>query len=134
MTPWTQAEIRDLGPDQMPAENKRWALEDLTPINRREGLRRSPYLTDGGVTILGDERTGEAVMVWSRFYECRHYDRENKRCMDYENRPPVCRDYPWYGQAPDPLKSLPLECSYREDVTTVGVTIADKLNARFTRG
>lgn len=133
MLPFSRLEAELAPRDEMEAENRRWVLEDLTPISRREGLRRTPYVKDG-LTIYGNENTGETFWFWSHFYDCKHYDAATKRCMNYDNRPPMCRDFPWYGVAPDPLKSLPEHCSYRSDVTTVGVTIMDKLNSRRARG
>lgn len=28
------------------------------------------------------------------FYGCKHYNKETRKCMDYENRPKMCRNYP----------------------------------------
>ena len=34
-------------------------------------------------------------------FTCRHWNAETKRCMDYENRPGMCSDYPYYsGRCP----------------------------------
>lgn len=30
-------------------------------------------------------------------YTCKFYNKETKRCMDYENRPPMCSNYPYDG-------------------------------------
>jgi len=132
MLPFSRIDAETAPPDKMEPENRRWVLEDLTPISRREGLRRTPYV-ESGLTIYGNEHTGESYWFWSFFYECKHYDAATKQCMNYENRPPMCKGFPWYGEAPDPLKSLPEHCSFKKDVTTVGVTIADKVLSRNPR-
>lgn len=129
MLPYTQLEAAQARDDEIEPENRRWIAEDLTPITRREGLRRTKDYVTKGLTILGDERTGDALWVWSHFYECKHYDPATKQCGNYENRPPICSGYPWYGQQVDNSKALPSECSFRADQGTP-VTIMDKLNRR----
>ena len=54
---------------------------------------------------------------WVFFYECRHYNIETRQCLDYENRPSICRGFPWYGKEPvvSTLDELP-DCGYREDL------------------
>lgn len=31
------------------------------------------------------------------YYTCKHHDPVTGNCMNYENRPKLCRDYPFYG-------------------------------------
>ena len=31
----------------------------------------------------------------STYFTCRHFDLESRRCMDYDNRPAMCRNYPY---------------------------------------
>lgn len=95
--------------------------DHCTPISRREGLARAPYLSDG-VTVMGVPGSPESTMIsFSFFYECEYFDSDTRRCTNYDNRPPMCADYPWYGQ--DPLatetersKALPRMCSFRADI------------------
>ena len=47
---------------------------------------------------------------------CDAYDPETRLCTARESRPPVCRDYPWYGREPDSGKGMPLQCSYLADL------------------
>lgn len=47
--------------------------------------------------------------------ECRFYDRDHMACRAYDQRPPMCSDYPQYGRDPDPA-NMPLCCSYLLDV------------------
>jgi Fe-S-cluster containining protein len=71
-------------------------------LDREEALRRNPPLAR-----LGDR--------W--YYECDAYDPATRRCTAHAERPPVCRDFPWYGRAPSAgaLRSWP-GCSYWADV------------------
>ena len=58
-------------------------------------------------------------------FECSSFDRETRLCTIYDDRPHVCRDYPWYGPSPSdprydgqigPEDFLPLRCSFWADV------------------
>lgn len=117
VSPFTHRQLRGLLPIQMDAEqriNREFMLNHLTPISRREGLRRAPHLTQGGVTFAIFE--GRPVEVWSQFYECDFYDPEAKACTAYEQRPPMCSGYPWYDGRPDPSAALPGPCEFHLDV------------------
>ena len=48
-------------------------------------------------------------------YTCDQLGADN-RCMAYEERPLVCRGYPWYGEAPRPMALADPECGYQVDV------------------
>jgi uncharacterized cysteine cluster protein YcgN (CxxCxxCC family) len=47
---------------------------------------------------------------------CDNYDEETRRCTDYENRPDICRRYPWFNGVPVPGAQLPPTCSFRADI------------------
>lgn len=49
---------------------------------------------------------------------CDAYDREARLCTAQDSKPPVCRDYPWYGRDPgsEDGKGMPLHCSYLADM------------------
>ena len=47
---------------------------------------------------------------------CDAYDPETFSCTAHDTRPPVCRDYPWYGREPADADRLPKQCSYLADV------------------
>lgn len=62
-------------------------------------------------------RGGKLDPGYPQFYECVNFDRETRRCTKYEDRPPVCRDYPYYGQRQlAPNIALPHWCSFRADI------------------
>jgi Fe-S-cluster containining protein len=89
---------------------RRWMQTALLPLPREVGIARA-------------EAHGRNAQGWENFYECIHYDRETRRCLDWENRPKVCRGYPHYWQEPDPAKVLPPACSYLEDTGRVPVPV-----------
>lgn len=49
---------------------------------------------------------------------CNAFDPETRLCTAHEDRPPVCRDFPWYGAEPESWRSgdLMLQCSYLLDL------------------
>lgn len=84
----------------------------------------------GAGNIADDDRGywADAVFLASRcrpvgvrddqvLLECANWDGEHSRCRDYENRPPVCRNFPWYGREPgDENTMIESRCSYLLDV------------------
>lgn len=49
-------------------------------------------------------------------WSCDAFDQVTRLCTAHEERPPVCRDFPWYGREPDLITSLNPQCSYLLDV------------------
>lgn len=35
-------------------------------------------------------------------YRCDRFDPDTRMCTAHEDRPPVCSNFPWYGDPPDP--------------------------------
>lgn len=50
---------------------------------------------------------------------CDAFDPESRSCTAHDQRPPVCRNYPWYGNPPSAERAVHLElhCSYLGDLT-----------------
>lgn len=89
---------------------RRWLLDELRPISRREGVRRRPE-TRG----IQQGANGEFAFAWH--YECSNYDAETRRCLAFEERPDVCRLYPdGYDVPLNRSVVLPASCSFRADV------------------
>jgi Fe-S-cluster containining protein len=51
-------------------------------------------------------------------WTCDAYDPEHGTCTAHEDRPPLCRDYPWYGEQPSPDRAAHFsrQCSYLADL------------------
>lgn len=49
-------------------------------------------------------------------WDCDVYDRATGDCLAYDDRPPVCRDFPWYGREPHHDVWLDMTCSYHGDL------------------
>jgi Fe-S-cluster containining protein len=105
--------------------------EHLTPIRRREGRQKVMHWSSGWSEMIHD---GEPVMLAAHYYECDRYDPVAKVCTAYDDRPDFCRDYPWYGDAPDPNKALPPTCSYRADVGRDVMGVEVEISLRGQRG
>lgn len=113
--PFTQDDARRAARGEMLPENRRWVIEDLTPIPRRQGINATAdYMTAGGKTVYGIK--GEPVVLFSHFFTCKWFDTETRTCEAYDRRPPICSGYPWYDDEPDDSKTIPKECSYNADV------------------
>jgi Fe-S-cluster containining protein len=52
------------------------------------------------------------------FYACDMWDSETKLCRAGDGRPPICKDFPWYGRPPGerPLHRAFRRCAYWGDV------------------
>lgn len=48
--------------------------------------------------------------------QCTEYDAKTRSCMAYDSRPPVCRDYPFYGREPNlDGQIVDLICGYQAE-------------------
>lgn len=63
--------------------------------------------------------------LWSNLVllQCDKFDHETRTCTAYEDRPPICSDYPFYGADPGikGTRWLLEGCSFIEDVPVVWV-------------
>lgn len=46
---------------------------------------------------------------------CDMFNPVTRACTAYEQRPPICSGYPWYGQQPDRARLLHPSCAYQAD-------------------
>lgn len=74
-------------------------LSVFIPYNSKEEAKQ---IYPEYITML-DENKEDSVY----FYHCPKLTKDN-RCSDYENRPPICRDFP-----DNPLSLLPKLCGYK---------------------
>ncbi len=113
-TEWSKAKARaEVG---VAREQVRWhgdpAWRDrLADLEWRVRLKR--------ISLTEAKRRLPSVGRGSTYWECPNFDYSSRRCLDYENRPPVCRNFPWYGRDPDDpgagsLRAFP-RCGYRID-------------------
>lgn len=116
--PYTRIEAMML-PD-IPLDQRQWAERSLTAMSPREAYELAPWLRGKKL------RTAEGEMVQPFFFRCAHFDPETRRCTDYDNRPYMCRSFPWYDSEPRPDAALPPTCSFRADIGEVPVAITSK--------
>ncbi len=85
----------------IPSDNT-FAAEHWHPLTREEAMRRNPFYTS-------------RLPADAHLYTC---DRlaEDGSCTAHEERPLVCRGYPWYDQPPRRMPLADPECGYRIDV------------------
>jgi len=103
-----------------------WMRENTDPLPRGETLVRWRELVGAGDRNVVDR---DGMIIQPHFYRCHHFDDETRSCTNYENRPPMCRDYPFYGGTHgDNEVALPKTCGYLVDVgrTPVPVEIGRK--------
>ncbi len=51
-------------------------------------------------------------------YDCDLFDRHTRLCAAQDSKPPICANFPWYGQAPtvERAANLDPQCSYLGDL------------------
>ena len=79
-----------------------FVAEHWRPLARDEAMQRNPFYT----SRLAPE---------AHLYTCDRLG-DDGRCMAYDERPLVCRGYPWYGQAPRPMALADADCGYGVDL------------------
>ncbi len=78
-----------------------FAAKHWHPLTRAEAMRRNPSYTS-------------QLPMGAHLYWCDRLG-EDGRCLAYNERPLVCRGYPWYGQAPRSMALPDPDCSYAID-------------------
>lgn len=95
------------------ADDVAFYRDHLTPMSRGDGRRMTLEWNEGFTHVFVNDRL---ELRPAFYYRCDRYDPVAKRCTDYDNRPPVCRGYPWYGRGPDDRANIPPTCSFNEDI------------------
>jgi Fe-S-cluster containining protein len=102
VTRWAKDEIRYRGQ----GNDVPFVLAHWTEISLDRAREISPFLN------LWDLTSDPA----RHFYTCDAWDSTTKLCTMHEDRPPVCRGFPWYGGEPNSgLWPWP-QCAFWEDV------------------
>ena len=78
-----------------------FAARHWHPLTRAEALQRNSFYTS--------QLPPDAHLYW-----CDQLGPDG-RCLAYEERPLVCRGYPWYGARPRPMPLPHPDCGYAVD-------------------
>ena len=106
--------LRGSGGDAEEEANNRFIVKHWRQLTRREGLRRAPWFADAQRGKIGTvDAHGRAVEPV--FYECDRYDTTTRQCTAYDERPPVCDGYPYYGGPKRTDGALPPACEFLRD-------------------
>lgn len=76
----------------------------------RERFANSGFLVEHWAEVERIPSTGATR------YVCSAFDPVTRMCTAHEDRPPVCRDFPWYSSGPHADKSLSPRCSFWAEV------------------
>jgi Fe-S-cluster containining protein len=87
-----------------------FAAEHWRPLTRAEAMERNPFYTS-------------RLPPDAHLYSCDRLGADG-RCLAYEDRPLVCRGYPWYDQPPRAMALADPECGYLVDVPPAGASAA----------
>lgn len=84
-----------------------------------QGYGAGRWLKDANFIINNMRPTGRVIRQGNRVkqvLECSKFDKESRICTAHDDRPTVCRDYPWYNR--EPVKgdtTMKGRCSYLAD-------------------
>jgi len=79
-----------------------FAAKHWHPLTRAAALERNPFYTG-------------RLPADAHLYSCDQLGADG-RCMAYEERPLVCRGYPWYDGGPRDMELADPDCGYFHDV------------------
>lgn len=89
--PFTLQELTEGNVEDNDVEEAMVMAEMLDPITVEEANWRQEELVKGNPTEFTEADEGHLFM-------CKKWDEETRLCTDYENRPDMCRDFP-YGKS-----------------------------------
>lgn len=78
-----------------------FVAEHWRPLTRGEAMERTPFYVS-------------RLPADAHFYTCERLGADG-RCSAYDERPLVCRGYPWYDEPPRRMPLADPECGYRVD-------------------
>lgn len=89
--PFTLQELAEGNVEDNDVEEAMVMAEMLEPLTVDEANQRQKSLVVGNPTNFTDADE-------DRLFMCKKWDEETRLCTDYENRPDMCRDFP-YGKS-----------------------------------
>jgi Fe-S-cluster containining protein len=110
-------------PVVVPFHVETWAPRRLVdPDLSAESRENCEFMLAHWTTTATLVRTDDEDVTVGYEVRCDAFDPVRRLCGAHADRPPVCRDFPWYGRAPgDPGRgevaaSLSPRCSFNADV------------------
>lgn len=104
-----------------PATADGWAIwqkdEAWKDARQEDAVRR--YRAGGIWRQNAEFITAHWTPIDDRTFRCDAFDPAARLCTAHDARPPVCRDFPWYGQDPEEKAGevrLDPQCSYLADL------------------
>ena len=82
--------------------DSQFAADHWRPLTREEAMQRNAFYTS-------------RLPANAYLYTCDRLGNDG-RCTAYEERPLVCRGYPWYDQPPKQMPLADPECGYLVDI------------------
>ena len=82
--------------------DSQFAADHWRPLTREEAMQRNAFYTS-------------RLPADAHLYTCDRLG-DDGRCTAYEERPLVCRGYPWYDQPPKQMPLADPECGYLVDI------------------
>ncbi len=112
---WTSAALAGVTDPGSDEGWRWWEQHGWSPDQREAAIAR--YATDGRWRKNAEFITAHWTPLDDDHCACDMFDRAHRLCMAQDTKPPVCRDFPWYGREPSAgFTRLPGQCSYLADL------------------
>lgn len=95
---WSTKALKTLPPGN---EDVEFILANWTELTEEEALKRDPLISP---------KEGE------HYFSCNRFDPTTNLCTAHDERPPVCRGFPFYGGRFDSVPARLIKCSYWLDI------------------
>lgn len=91
-----------------------WDPQEVRPKPGSDAEIDIAFIREHWTPHLDHDRANNTEWLW----QCDRFDPQARTCTAYEDRPPVCRNYPWYRDGPTEQRAgnLPARCSLLWDV------------------
>lgn len=99
---------------------KKWGRTKQSRRSAIKGWLTAKFVSKNWHVIDGPEDVNDPEGSWKA--TCDYFDKNTRLCTAHDDRPPICSDYPWYGQAPTREladRNINNICSFMADVRTV---------------
>jgi hypothetical protein len=118
--PWSTKRLEGV-PDPRTDEGWAYWLEHGWKPGVGDDSRESAvyrYDPDGSWRANADFTEAHFTEACDGYWMCDVFDPEHGQCTAHDQRPPLCREYPWYGKEPsaDQLGLMYSQCSYLADL------------------
>lgn len=115
----------------------KFSVENFTEISREEAFRKNPYFETWTYKIMDDNGFIAGGIDRAHFFTCRRFDSASRICIAYDERPDICKGFPFYDNARlSPFTFYTPTCGYNDvrNYEPEGIALLDKYGIILKEG